>query len=252
MANVIPNVGVSRRCPPPFGNEGKLDGSNYTLWKFKIKAILNSYELLQTATGDDRMPHPTVSADDPAITIPPDLALLTAWQRRDADILCAILTSVSDSILPLIQYVSNAAEAWQILQNQYEMRNQTWVQNLENQLAAEKFADGEVTKIFITRIKNLRDQMAAISIGIESRDLARRRICVLPPRYDSLVTSVNTQVCVPPLSFEEFCSILQEEEMQQKLWGGGDSAFIANTKGKGKGVVHHHQHNITKRVRRRR
>ncbi|MCO5576757.1 hypothetical protein L7F22_030576 [Adiantum nelumboides] len=83
MANVIPNVGASRRRPPPFGTEGKLDGTNYMLWKFKIKAILNSYELLQTATGQDRMLGPTVRSSNPSITIPVDLALVMAGQRRD-------------------------------------------------------------------------------------------------------------------------------------------------------------------------
>ncbi|MCO5604890.1 hypothetical protein L7F22_059064 [Adiantum nelumboides] len=147
-----------RRRFPPFGTEGKLDGTNYTLWKLNIKALLNSYELLQTATGQDRMPGPTVSPFDPAITIHADLALVTAWQRRDADTLCAIVTSVSDGILPLIQHVSKTTEAWQISQNQYEMRNQTRVQNLKNQLAAEKFDDGESAETFTTCIKNLRDQ----------------------------------------------------------------------------------------------
>ncbi|MCO5579740.1 hypothetical protein L7F22_033600 [Adiantum nelumboides] len=133
------------------------------------------------------------------------------WQRREADTLCAIVTSVFDEILPLIQHVSNATKAWQILQNQYEMRNQTRVQNLENQIVVEKFADGELIETFITCNKNLRDQMAAIGIGIKLQDLTQRCICVLSPRYDSLVTSLNTQMHVPPLSFEEFCDILQEE-----------------------------------------
>ncbi|MCO5601400.1 hypothetical protein L7F22_055520 [Adiantum nelumboides] len=171
MANVIPNVEASRRRPPLFGTEGKLDGTNYTLWKVKIKAILNSNELLQMTMGQDKMSGSTVSPSDPTITIPADSALVTAWQRRDADTLCAIVTSVSDGMLRLIQHVSNVAKAWQILQNQHEMRNPTRVQNLKIQLADEKFADGELAETFITCIKNLRDQMVAVEMGIKSQDL---------------------------------------------------------------------------------
>ena len=39
------------RIRPPTFSEGKLDGTNYTLWKFKISAILDSYELLETILG---------------------------------------------------------------------------------------------------------------------------------------------------------------------------------------------------------
>ncbi|MCO5567925.1 hypothetical protein L7F22_021621 [Adiantum nelumboides] len=45
------NVGTTPlRIRPPAFTEGKLDGTNYTLWKFKISAILDSYELLDTVT----------------------------------------------------------------------------------------------------------------------------------------------------------------------------------------------------------
>ena len=44
-----------RICPPAF-TEGKLDGTNYTLWKFKITAILDSYELLDVILGTNAEP----------------------------------------------------------------------------------------------------------------------------------------------------------------------------------------------------
>ncbi|MCO5612829.1 hypothetical protein L7F22_067100 [Adiantum nelumboides] len=254
MANVIPNVRASRRRPPPFGTEGNLDGTNYTLWKFKIKAILNSYELLQMATDQDRMPSPTLSPFDLAIIILANPALVTAWQRRDANTLCAIVTRVSSGILPLIQHASNTAKAWQILQHHYKMRNQTRVYNLENQLVAENFTNGESAETFITRIKNLRDQMAAIGIGTKSQDHAQRCIHVLPPRYDSHVTSSNTQVHVPPFSFEEFLRHTPRRRDAAKIAGGVETPLsLQMQKGReGQHVEHpHHQpHNSHKRVKR--
>ena len=49
-----------------------------------------------------------------------------------------------------------------------------------------------------------------------------------------MVTSLNTQVRTPPLTFEQFCAMLLEEELRQKAREGGDIAFMANAK-KGKG-----------------
>ena len=46
----------SKPCPPTLSNDGKLDDTNYPLWKFKMMAILSSYELWDTATGLDMQP----------------------------------------------------------------------------------------------------------------------------------------------------------------------------------------------------
>ena len=214
------------RIRPPAFTEGKLDGSNYTLWKFKISAILDSYELLDTVLDLDPEPRSTPDPKIEGAILPPDAALLRAWKCRNADALCAIVTSCSDSVLTLIQHTSKAADAWTLLKNQYETRNQTRIQNLENQLAAERLAEGEAAEIFITRIKGLCDQMAAVGIAKTSEELARRCIRVLPQKYDGLVTALNTQIRTPPLTFEEFSSMLLEEELRLKSRDGETSVAL--------------------------
>lgn len=225
------------RIRPPAFTEGKLDGSNYTLWKFKISAILDSYELLDNALGplgDDPEPLATVDPVNPKVSIPPDAGLLRAWKRRNADALCAIVTSVSDSVLTLVQHTTKACDAWGILARQYETKNHTRIQNLENQLAAEKLGEGERVEDFIKRIKDLQDQMAAVGVAKTPEDLARRCIRILPAKYDGLVTALNTQVRPSPLTFEELSAMLLEEELRLKTReGGSDAAFFANNKGKG-------------------
>ena len=101
-------------------------------------------------------------------------------------------------------------------------------------LAAERCSDGESAETFITRIKNLCDQMAAVGITKTSEELARRCIRILPQKYDALVMTLNTQVRNPPLTFEEFSAMLLEEEMRMKTRDGrSDAAFSATSKGKG-------------------
>ena len=66
--------------PPPFA-DGKLDGTNYTLWKFKMSAILDSYELLETImgpTGGDPEPVVTFDPANPTTPIPPNADPLRA------------------------------------------------------------------------------------------------------------------------------------------------------------------------------
>ena len=111
------------RIRPPAFTEGKLDGTNYTLWKFKTTAILDLYELLDVILGTDAEPQPTPDPTNPGGTLPPDADLLRAWKCKNADALCALVTSATDSVLTLIQHTTKAPEAWNILKGQYETQN---------------------------------------------------------------------------------------------------------------------------------
>ena len=56
----------------------------------------------------------------------------------------------------------------------------------------EKFNEGETAEAFITCIKNLRDLMAGAGIKKLSEDLAQKCVLVCPPKFDGLVTTLNT------------------------------------------------------------
>ena len=79
--------------------------------------------------------------------------------------------------------------------------------------------------------------MVGARIQKSSKELAWKCLLVCPPKFESLVTTLNTQVRTQPLSFEEFCAFLQEEELRLKAREGGSSsgdvALSATTKGKG-------------------
>ena len=103
-----------------------------------------------------------------------------------------------------------------VLKSQYETTNQTWIQNLKNQLANEKLLESKTGEKFITWVKNMHDQMTATGISITRKDLEHRCIRILPPKYDGLVMALNTQNTNPPLTFQDFSAMLLEEKMCQK------------------------------------
>ena len=120
-------------------------------------------------------------------------------------------------MLMLIQHIHLATKVWTILKAQCETQNELRMQKVEAQLAYdEKMSKVELSKKFVTRLKDLSDQMAPIGIFIISEDLVRRFIQVLSPKCDNLVTTLNMQVRVPFFTFGDFCSILQEEKLRRK------------------------------------
>ena len=58
LSSSVPNAAAMQmlHIHPPAFTKGKLDGPNYTLWKFNITAILDSYELLDVILGTDAEP----------------------------------------------------------------------------------------------------------------------------------------------------------------------------------------------------
>lgn len=134
-------------------------------------AILLSYELWDTATRRDQQPQATVDTVDNIVHPSPTVA--QEWKQRNAHTLCAIVINIHDIMLTMIQCVTKASEAWEMLRNQYKTTNSTRILNLENQLQLEKLANGEVVDLFLTRIKGLGDHMAPIAMALKSEDLAR-------------------------------------------------------------------------------
>ena len=82
----------NRPRPPALSNDGKLDGMNYPLWKFKMMAILSSYELWDTATGLDKQPEATMDAS--GNTVPTSPTVVQEWKQRNADALCVIVINI--------------------------------------------------------------------------------------------------------------------------------------------------------------
>ena len=200
---------TKRPRPPPMVEGSKLHGNNWVLWKLKMKETLDSFDLLNMMLGTDLKPQATIDAVT-RNTILVDPSLPAAWRCRHADAFYALIGSIADSVLTMVQHLTAPSEVWVELQAQYETTNPTTKLNLENQLQAVKLGEGETAQQFLTRIKDIRDQMATIGMPISTEDLARRCVRALPSKYDSLVTSLNTGVCPSPLTFKEFSSILME------------------------------------------
>ncbi|MCO5607919.1 hypothetical protein L7F22_062121 [Adiantum nelumboides] len=83
---------------PPTITKGKLDGTNYTLWKFKISANLNSYELLATIMGPNgEDPKPVITRDQSTPLLRFNLMMLFFALGREAmPTQCAPSSQVSE------------------------------------------------------------------------------------------------------------------------------------------------------------
>jgi len=100
----------NRLHSPAISPEGKLDGINYPLWKFKMIMILQAFKFWDTAIGNDLDPQPTRDSMGNVIS-PANSTVVLGWKHQNVDTLCTIVLSVQDNALPLIQHVSKACKA---------------------------------------------------------------------------------------------------------------------------------------------
>lgn len=84
----------------------KLDGSNYSTWRFKIKIILCEKNLYEHALG--KVPRPA----------PDQLAKLEEWATKNQQAWAIIASSVADSVIPHIIHTENRPDvAWKTLED---------------------------------------------------------------------------------------------------------------------------------------
>ena len=74
------------------GESGKLDGSNYALWKFKITNILVARKLWVVDMGDFKEPTRTET----------DTKVINRWDEANAEAFALIGMTIVDSVIPQI------------------------------------------------------------------------------------------------------------------------------------------------------
>ncbi len=88
----------------------KLNGTNYTNWKFKIQTLLEGSNAWSIDNDDEQKP--TISADGTETLIPD-------WDKRKNKTKVLLKMHVKDTIIPHIEDCKSSNEIWTTLKNLY-------------------------------------------------------------------------------------------------------------------------------------
>jgi hypothetical protein len=105
----------------------RLTPTNYPSWHAQFESLLLGYNLYGYIDGTLTCP----SSTNPDAT---PTAAYTHWFRQDKLILNAILTSVSDSVIPFIAASKTSSQAWNKMTKLYASRSRTQVMQLKEDL----------------------------------------------------------------------------------------------------------------------
>lgn len=140
-------------------NIDKLEGaSNWLVWKFQMRQILESLDVLEWANGEEAAP----AADSQNYA-----TALKTWKRKDVKARRAISTACGREAALQIMNCETAAEMWSTLKSNFEQASKSNILFMQQKYYAfTKDADDSIS-VFIAKlmeiVQQLRDQKESIS-----------------------------------------------------------------------------------------
>ncbi|KAF5471802.1 hypothetical protein F2P56_008569 [Juglans regia] len=182
----------------------KLTPSNFPSWRAQLMSLLISYDLQGYLDGTIVCPSsmlPTSTSSSAAVPNP----AYCRWFRQDKLLLHAILTSVSEPILPLIASSSTARD-------------------LKEELTLIQRESRSVSE-YLHAIKALVDELAVIDSPVSADDITLYVLNGLGPEFRDIAAPIRTRET--SLTFEELHDMLVGHENYLKRIEAFNSSLVA-------------------------
>jgi hypothetical protein len=185
----------------PF-NLVKLTRDNHMIWHTQIVPYLEGNDLYDYVTGD--VPCPPKFINYEAITSSlyvsiPNLAY-KVWYQQDKLILDAIVSTLTETILPHVYGIKTSREVWNLLEKLFASKSKARNLQIRFQIATMKKNSLSISDYF-QKAQNLSHTLAAIDQLMKESKLTLHILVGLSAEYDSLVTSITTRV--EPVTLED-------------------------------------------------
>eukprot|EP00253_Pinus_taeda_P010156 PITA_10156 len=181
---------------------GKLDGSNFTNWKFKIQTLLEGANAWSIVTGDELRPNVGIQEQE--------------WDKRENKVKVLLKMSVKDSIIPHIRDCKTSAEIWTTIKNLYQTQNTSEIMALKSKLFSMRMDERETAAAFVVRIKDVKDGLGDIAEVVSDSDLVSITLSGMRDEFQMFITRLAAREKAP--TFEDLTGfLLQEEERRQNL-----------------------------------
>ncbi|KAI0524565.1 hypothetical protein KFK09_003942 [Dendrobium nobile] len=151
------------------------------------------------------------------------------WKLINQNLISALYSTISPSILPYILNMQSAQEIWRMLETKLQPTNHSRVIQLKNALHNLTMGDSSMQQ-YLAQIKSIVDSIAATGSRVDTEDILHYILNGLPIAYNSFSTSIRT--CQSTISlYSLLCS--EEINIQNQLLKDStrdNSAFYINVR----------------------
>jgi hypothetical protein len=177
--------------------EDRLAGAgNWSPWKARIVLILEKGEIW------DIVENPVVP--------PTDAVLLAEFKKRNMKAKTTILNAIKDHIIPRVSSKEFAYQMWQSLCSLYQSPNQNRKMVLQEKLRSTKMTKNDTVTSYLTRISQVRDELAVVAERVDSTELVRTALNGFSKPWESFVRSIVAREHIP--SWERLWDDFVQEE----------------------------------------
>lgn len=210
--------------------EDRLDGhTNYSVWKERMQSIFEEAEVW------DIMVHTTQNP----VVVHTGATQLAEYNKKNNKGKRLILDGIKDHCIPHVRGKSNAHEMWIALSNLYQSTNENRKMVLKEKLKNIKMGNDSAAG-YLTKITNVRDELAVIGEAIPPTELVRIAVNGLPRSWMNFANVVCAREILP--TWERFWDDYIQTEIRKGQPGAAkpveqdeDVALVAGgKKGKGK------------------
>jgi hypothetical protein len=196
--------------------EDRLQGAqNYPTWKERMTMVLEVNEVLE---------HTPKTA-----TAPIDATQLAIWKKGEAKAKSLILDGIKDHVVPHLSGKTTAKDMWKALSDLYQNKNENRVMALHKQLHGTKMAKGEGVIPYLTRITQIKDELAAISEKNDDSKLVHIALDGFSKSWDAFVRGVVVREKLP--EWQRLWDDFVQEEIRLGESGSSSSPRIVDEEG---------------------
>ena len=179
----------------------KLDGSNWTTWKFQMRHLLLAKGLWGLVDGTDELAE---GASDVATR---------EFRQKAQKAFSTIIMAIGTPQLYLVTPCEEPKEAWGNLCGHFERETLANKLFLKKQYFRTEMKEGTSVEAHLKQIKEITDRLAAIGAPISEEDQVVTLLGSLPPSYSNLVTALESRIDSVKLSYVQ--QALIHEEMKR-------------------------------------
>ncbi|PKU83709.1 Retrovirus-related Pol polyprotein from transposon TNT 1-94 [Dendrobium catenatum] len=175
-----------------------LTADNYAIWRIQV---------LQQFTANGYAGHLTGASPSPADATSPEAL---RWHLEDNNLLSALFSTISPSILPYIITATTAQEVWQVLERRLQPTCRSRVIQLKNELHHVQMKNLTMQQ-YLSQIKTIVDSIAASGSRVDPEDIIIHILNELPSSYNPFKAAIRTY----PIQFDldNLYSMLCSEEI---------------------------------------
>ncbi|KAL5751221.1 hypothetical protein ACOSP7_025824 [Xanthoceras sorbifolium] len=177
----------------------KFDGSNFSLWKMKMRAILVKDNCL-AVIGD----RPKEITDD------------SKWDEMDGNAVANLHLALADGVLSSIVEKKTAKEIWETLTKLYKAKSLHNKIFLKRRLYTLRMAKSSTMTNHINTLNTIFSQLTVLGHKIEENERAELLLQSIPDTYDQLIINLTNNILVEYLVFDDITAAVLEEENRRK------------------------------------